>query len=964
MLRLRHVNQNTFLSSTFSKYFSLAFMTFALSFSLHADTSDKATELFSTGSIESVSIGPDQDICPNETTTLTASYTGETTCPLECTLGAYGGEQLIAYWNMSACESFQNDPSNYTYTELTSTNYNLPIASVYSTALYRTTGSHSCTNDANTNYPGDAVCVSMPDYYYQNNAPHAVRFNVTVNPSQGNAGITKLTFKEFAPSMFIWSQNGYTTNTGTNNYPTKFGIRVLKDGVEVYKQTNINTSTNYWANRTFDFSNIAAFKSTTSTTYVFELLAYSPIGNGAFVHAWDLDDIQVYGGACIPQTTNEVFYSWSTGSTAPTIDVAPSVTTTYSVTLTDCEGNTVSDQITINVKDADNDGVCDDTDCAPNDANFPTAPGTPCNDNDTNTSNDQILANGCDCAGIVITDIGDKVFYDLNNNGFQDDDEGGVENVIVRLVSAGNDGVFHTDDDVTEDGDISDENGNYLIVDVDPGTYTLEFIFSTLPENYIFTSKDNVLDDTKDSDVDASGKTDPFTITSGQANISDYDAGIISTIKGSIGDRIWEDLNGNGIQDVGEPGLKDVFVFLEDENENAIPGVSFELSDANGDYSFEDLPLGNYVLRFATPSGYTLTGGDKGENDAIDSDPSFMDGRTPVIELTTSNPDNVTVDGGYFLATKVNGFVWFDNNEDGLQDIDEPGVPNVYITLYNIGLDMQAGTADDIKIGSVLSGENGKYYFINVPPGEYYVNFSPITLPSDHEFTIPNEGTDDMIDSDANKITGNTSIFTVTSGTPVKGIDAGVVHTISLPVELISFDLELLEGDKVLLEWATAWEQDNNYFEIQRSTDGNRFETIGSVGGQGTSNSINDYKFIDEAPFYGRNYYRLLQIDYDGTTDLSEVRSLIIDNETLPDVIAYPNPTKDITTLRVVTPFEVDATVEIVNAAGQVLEVIMIEAGTNSQQIDLTKYQAGFYFLNIKYDGFRKLVHRVLKVRD
>ncbi len=542
--------------------------------------------------------------------------------------------------------------------------------------------------------------------------------------------------------------------------------------------------------------------------------------------------------------------------------------------------------------------------------------------------------------------------------------EAGVENVTVRLYSAGPDGVFHTGDDVLFDTDQTDANGDYIFDDVDPGVYCIGFDKTTLPAGFGFTFRDLGNDDALDSDADLEGKTDPFTVTSGQPNDPDYDAGIFES--GSIGNKVWDDQNGNGVQDTNEPGIQGVFVFLEDVNGNPVPNVMYQVTDVNGAYLFAGLPLDDYVVRFATPGGLFPTDAGLGGDDTKDSNASILDGRSGVITIDSSNPDDLTVDAGFVTPVKITGIVWFDVDEDGTQGATatEGGVAGVKVTLYEAGPDMMEGTADDVRVTDNVTGNDGFYQFFNVLPGKYFVNFDPNTLPTDYEFTMSDLGGDDFLDSDADANTGNSPVFIVNSAVPTSGVDAGIIFSTNLPVDLISFNAELINSDKVLLKWATAWEQNNNFFEVQRSTDGDRFETIGTVTGQGTTNSINNYNFVDEAPFYGRNYYRLKQVDYDGTTDLSEVQSILIDNEALPDVIAYPNPTKDVTTLRVVTPFEEDATVEVINSAGQILEVIVIQEGSNSQQIDLSQYQPGFYFLNIKYNGFRKLVHRVLKVRD
>lgn len=100
--------------------------------------------------------------------------------------------------------------------------------------------------------------------------------------------------------------------------------------------------------------------------------------------------------------------------------------------------------------------------------------------------------------------------------------------------------------------------------------------------------------------------------------------------------------------------------------------------------------------------------------------------------------------------------------------------------------------------------------------------------------------------------------------------DITVTPSLPLPVELLSFTASPLEAS-VRLDWSTATELNNDYFTVERSEDAITFETIGKVFGSGTSSEMHDYEFSDNAPRDGVNYYRLLQVDYDGKYQLSPV---------------------------------------------------------------------------------------------
>jgi len=112
--------------------------------------------------------------------------------------------------------------------------------------------------------------------------------------------------------------------------------------------------------------------------------------------------------------------------------------------------------------------------------------------------------------------------------------------------------------------------------------------------------------------------------------------------------------------------------------------------------------------------------------------------------------------------------------------------------------------------------------------------------------------------------------------------------SLTLPVELVYFNAVSNE-DEVEINWQTASELNNDYFIIERSSNGKEFEEIRRVDGAGTSNQIIDYFERDNAPLPGISYYRLRQVDFDGTPTLSNIVAVKRDN-TLPEFSVYPNP--------------------------------------------------------------------------
>ncbi len=101
----------------------------------------------------------------------------------------------------------------------------------------------------------------------------------------------------------------------------------------------------------------------------------------------------------------------------------------------------------------------------------------------------------------------------------------------------------------------------------------------------------------------------------------------------------------------------------------------------------------------------------------------------------------------------------------------------------------------------------------------------------------------------------------------------------NLPVELISFE-GFIEDNSVKLEWSTASEVNNDYFQVEKSSNGIDFEILTVISGNGNSNTVNDYYTYDDLPLNKQTmYYRLKQVDFDGKFEYSEILSVNIESE-------------------------------------------------------------------------------------
>ncbi len=115
-----------------------------------------------------------------------------------------------------------------------------------------------------------------------------------------------------------------------------------------------------------------------------------------------------------------------------------------------------------------------------------------------------------------------------------------------------------------------------------------------------------------------------------------------------------------------------------------------------------------------------------------------------------------------------------------------------------------------------------------------------------------------------------------------------------LPIELLDFSVHDHNGD-ALLKWSTASELNNDRFLLLRTVDGINYETVGIVSGAGNSSTVLNYTFLDRDPLKGLSYYKLTQVDFDGTESSSELVSFL--NEANEGFRLFPNPTNQHLTL-------------------------------------------------------------------
>ena len=188
---------------------------------------------------------------------------------------------------------------------------------------------------------------------------------------------------------------------------------------------------------------------------------------------------------------------------------------------------------------------------------------------------------------------------------------------------------------------------------------------------------------------------------------------------------------------------------------------------------------------------------------------------------------------------------------------------------------------------------------------------------------------------------------------PVPQIIPGIIAPSPLPVTLISFTAKV-KGSQVALAWATAAELNNKQFEVQRSRDGRSFETIITRAGKGTTNSASTYNEVDSRPLNGVSYYRLKQVDLDGTFSYSSI--VTISFLSAGELTMYPNPVEDQLTINVAGSTE-GVQVTVTDMMGR---VISTSALATDGKLDMANLKTGTYLITVG-QGDAKVTRRIVK---
>jgi hypothetical protein len=539
--------------------------------------------------------------------------------------------------------------------------------------------------------------------------------------------------------------------------------------------------------------------------------------------------------------------------------------------------------------------------------------------------------------------IGDRVWVDVNGDGIQDATEkNGVQSVIIQLLDASGN-LIDTDGStagIQPYQTVSNQYGYWSFVDVPFGTYKPRFSF--LPPGFRLSKNKVGSNNNLDSDALGNGRSVLDVIIFG-GNRRDFttDLGLIpqSTV---VGDYVWDDANGNGLQDAAEFGIPSATATIYN---TAGVALGSSITNSEGKYYFQNIPKGAYYLTYANyPVGMQYTVKESNPYATNGSNVNPITAQTNVYNINTYG-DTLHIDAGLRVLNTANigNQIWFDGNGDGLQNNNEPPVAGVTVTLKNAGPNGIVGDADDFVFGTTMSDGNGFYQFIITPTGNnYYIQFG--NIPGGSPFTTANAGAG-VSDSRPNGL-GITPTFSLGYGATNQSQDAGIIN-----IAILNIDYELFTAEKnsngALLNWKVSNPIEVSRYEVLHSTDGYHFTKIAVLPGNFNNNNLN---YLHTGVAIGNNFYKIASCDASGRLTLSDIK--VIKYGEAKTISIYPNPAAEKLFVKLANNTNLQkATYTIIDMNGKTSLTGNMNSTVSNNGIAINKLVTGSYVVVIReYD--------------
>jgi len=498
---------------------------------------------------------------------------------------------------------------------------------------------------------------------------------------------------------------------------------------------------------------------------------------------------------------------------------------------------------------------------------------------------------------------------------------------------------------------------------------------TNLPTGYAMTT-DNV----EVASFSSGGNSDSGNDFGYELNLSG-----LNTISGTV----FQDANKNGIQNTGDEGASNITINLyEDDDCDGVKDVEDQLlgtdvSNSSGDYSFQD----NFNFTIDTRVSQSSDDADGSTLSITSSDMDLASSQGALRFTNIGIPQGATIASAYIEFTAINdetGFYSFliegvdeDNAStfSSSQDLSLLSTTSETETMSGSENWTADGTYNSPSLTAIVQeivdrggwSSGNAMAFLLSSGTDYRDAYTYDNNPSKAarlvvEYTPTSKCY--IVEVESTSIGQGGSITTVSQyavsfnsdGNTDSGNDFGIYFA-PLPVDLVSFS-GAWSGSVVVLNWATGAELNNDFFEVQWSSDGVFFEAIGQVTGNGTTPVGATYSF-DHYDAEVNNFYRLRQVDYDGTEDYSSVINLNAEGSSGIDLQAFPNPFREQLTVAISALLTESGFIEIRSTTGQIVYQENVELIKGSQNINisgLSGLQAGTYLLSIKTKSLSKTI--------
>ncbi len=327
---------------------------------------------------------------------------------------------------------------------------------------------------------------------------------------------------------------------------------------------------------------------------------------------------------------------------------------------------------------------------------------------------------------------------------------------------------------------------------------------------------------------------------------------------------------------------------------------------------------------------------------------------TQTISRSENNDALVTMEINSF-GTDNSFLMWANDNADiESRDNIEFNTAQVKSRLNREWRVQETGTVGSATITFDLADISG-------PTGVGTNNLNEIVMMVDSDGDFTSGVT--LIEATSVDAVNNTITFTY-NFTDGQFFTLGSTEEFALPIELIAFNATALEN-QVHLSWTTASEENNAYFSVERSSDGEHFSTIGELQGAGTSNTILNYRYTDREPLIGRSYYRLKQIDFNGNFSYSNIKGVLIRAQQDYSLEIRPNPVSKHDELTIVyhipdNGFTNSGEISIISLNGQEMFKESVSSGENEVTTTPEHFTPGIYLVILTTSEGTRLTKRLV----